>query len=146
MPAPDRFVRWRRSRRRGSRRSVVERGMHPFQHAFVQRLSELGIAYRGSSIVEGPGARYFDDSLRGGAGIRSRFLLVCDRDADPALKDASTQLCERLAGVVELRWGARQEITLVRPDGYAAFTAGIRDGLGALESVRSMLERQTRSG
>ena len=38
----------------------------PFQHAFVQRLSELGIAYRGSPIVEGPGNRYFDDSLRGG--------------------------------------------------------------------------------
>ena len=30
----------------------------PFQHAFVQRLSELGIAYRGSPIVEGPGERY----------------------------------------------------------------------------------------
>ena len=29
----------------------------PFQHAFVQRLSELGIAYRGSPIVEGPGKR-----------------------------------------------------------------------------------------
>ena len=27
----------------------------PFQHAFVQRLSELGIAYRGSPIVEGAG-------------------------------------------------------------------------------------------
>ena len=42
----------------------------PFQHAFVQRLSELGIAYRGSPIVEGPGKRYFDDSMRGGKGIR----------------------------------------------------------------------------
>ena len=51
----------------------------PFQHAFVQRLSELGIAYRGSPIVEGAGERYFDESLRGGDGIRSRFLLLCDR-------------------------------------------------------------------
>jgi 2-polyprenyl-6-methoxyphenol hydroxylase-like FAD-dependent oxidoreductase len=118
----------------------------PFQHAFVQRLSELGIAYRGSPIVEGPGARYFDDSLRGGTGIRSRFLLVCDRDAPPAVKEAATQLCAGLPDVVELRWRARQEIILVRPDGYAAFTAGIRDGLRALESVRSILERQTRSG
>ena len=31
----------------------------PFQHAFVQRLSELGIAYRGSPIVEGPGKAIF---------------------------------------------------------------------------------------
>ena len=29
----------------------------PFQHAFVQRLSELGVAYRGSPIVEGAGER-----------------------------------------------------------------------------------------
>ena len=27
----------------------------PFQHAFVQRLSELGVAYRGSPIVDGAG-------------------------------------------------------------------------------------------
>jgi hypothetical protein len=45
----------------------------PFQHAFVQRLSELGIAYRRSPIVEGPGKRYFDDTMRGGSGISSRF-------------------------------------------------------------------------
>jgi 2-polyprenyl-6-methoxyphenol hydroxylase-like FAD-dependent oxidoreductase len=52
----------------------------PFQHAFVQRLSELGVAYRGSPIVEGAGERYFDDSLRGGSGILSRFLLIVDSD------------------------------------------------------------------
>lgn len=44
----------------------------PFQHAFVQRLAALDISYRGSPIVEGAGRRYFDDSLRGGDGIRSR--------------------------------------------------------------------------
>ena len=53
----------------------------PFQHAFVQRLSELGVAYRGSPIVEGPGTRYFDDSLSGGEGISRRFLLVLDNEA-----------------------------------------------------------------
>jgi len=72
----------------------------PFQHAFVQRLSELG----------------------------SR---------------TATQLCARIPDVVELRWGARQEITLVRPDGYTAFSAGVRDGLRAFDSVGSLLERQT---
>ena len=118
----------------------------PFQHAFVERLSELGIAYRGSPIVEGPGARYFDDSLRGGKGICSRFLLVCDRDADPAIREAATQLCAALRDVVEVRWGPRPEIVLVRPDGYAAFSAGIRDGIGAIDSVRSTLERQIGSG
>ena len=68
----------------------------PFQHAFVQRLSELGIAYRGSPIVEGAGERYFDESLRGGDGIRSRFLLLCEADADSSIAEAARQL----AGVV----------------------------------------------
>jgi 2-polyprenyl-6-methoxyphenol hydroxylase-like FAD-dependent oxidoreductase len=118
----------------------------PFQHAFVERLSELGIAYRGSPIVEGPGARYFDDSLRGGTGIRSRFLLVCDRDADPATREAATQFCAAHHDVVEIRWGTRHDLTLVRPDGYIAGSAFTRDGLHALETIRSLLERQTGSG
>jgi 2-polyprenyl-6-methoxyphenol hydroxylase-like FAD-dependent oxidoreductase len=118
----------------------------PFHHAFVERLSELGIAYRGSPIVEGPGARYFDDSLRGGTGIRSRFLLVCDRDADPATREAATQLCAAHPDVVEIRWGPRHDLMLVRPDGYIAGSAGTRDGLHAVETVRSLLERQIGSG
>ena len=44
----------------------------PFQHAFVERLSELGVAYHGSPIVEGAGKHQLDDSMRGGQGIRSR--------------------------------------------------------------------------
>ena len=64
----------------------------PFQHAFVQRLSELGIAYGGSPIVQGPGKRYFDDSLRGGSGILSRFLLFLGPDADSATKEAAKEL------------------------------------------------------
>jgi hypothetical protein len=59
---------------------VVSR-LAPFQHAFVQTLSELGVAYGGSPIVEGAGKRYFDDSMRGGNGILSRFLLLCGSDA-----------------------------------------------------------------
>ena len=46
----------------------------PFQHAFVQRLSELGIPYSNSPIIEGPGERYFDDSMRGG-GIKGAVPL-----------------------------------------------------------------------
>ena len=64
----------------------------------------------------------------------------------PAIREAATQLCAALRDVVEVRWGARQEIVLVRPDGYAAFSAGIRDGSGAIDSVRSTLERQIGSG
>ena len=69
----------------------------PFQHAFVQRLSELGIAYRGSPIVEGPGKRYFDDSMRGGNGISSRFLLVIGDNEEFRLKRRRSSSADPLA-------------------------------------------------
>jgi len=115
----------------------------PFQHAFVQKLSELGIAYSGSPIIEGPGERYFDDSIRGGKGIGSRFLLIISNDADSATYEAAKRLCESFSDVVELRRGSNAGITLVRPDGYIAYAAKGRDGLAALASLRSILERQT---
>jgi 2-polyprenyl-6-methoxyphenol hydroxylase-like FAD-dependent oxidoreductase len=118
----------------------------PFQHAFVQRLSELGIAYRGSPIVDGAGKRYFDDSLRGGDGIRSRFLLVVHDDVEPAVREAAKELAGSLSDIVELRWGPGHDITLVRPDGYIAYSAHDHDGVAALKSVRTLLERQTQTG
>ena len=116
----------------------------PFQHAFVQRLSELGIAYRGSPIVEGPGKRCFDDSLRGGKGIRNRFLLVIDADQEPLLREAAKQLCASFSTIVELRSARQPGITLVRPDGYIAYSAHKNDSISSLTAVRSLLERQTR--
>jgi 2-polyprenyl-6-methoxyphenol hydroxylase-like FAD-dependent oxidoreductase len=118
----------------------------PFQHAFVERLSGLGIAYRGSPIVEGAGERYFDDSLRGGDGILGRFLLLCDEDADASIAGAARQLAAELGDVVELRPRPRQHVTLVRPDGYVAYAAHGRDATEALRSVRSLVERQTSGG
>ena len=114
----------------------------PFQHAFVQRLSELGVAYNGSPIVEGAGERYFDDSLRGGEGIRSRFLLMVGDGVKAEAKAAAQQLSEFLGDVLEIRSGPGQGLILVRPDGYIAYAD--RDGDAAsLTSVRSLLERQT---
>ncbi len=115
----------------------------PFQHAFVQRLSELGIAYGGSPIVDGPGKRYWDDSIRGGDGIGSRFLLVFDRDAHAATGKMALQLCEEFQDIVELRREAGHDIILVRPDGYIAYSGHSREGAAAMASVRSLLERQT---
>ncbi len=115
----------------------------PFQHAFVQTLSGLGIAYRGSPIVEGSGERYFDDGLRGGSGIKSRFLLVVGAAADPAVREAAGRLAESLSDVVDLRLGSGGGIRLVRPDGYVAFAAHEADGTTTMTAVRSLLERQT---
>ena len=69
----------------------------PFQHAFVQRLSELGVAYRGSPIIEGPGKRYFDDSLGGGKGIESRFLLFVDAKEENHRKKGPGRFVNRSA-------------------------------------------------
>jgi 2-polyprenyl-6-methoxyphenol hydroxylase-like FAD-dependent oxidoreductase len=86
----------------------------PFQHAFVQRLSELGIAYRGSPIVEGPGKRYFDDSMRGGKGISSRFLIMIDDDTDASTREGAKQLCESVASDFAPTGSALLDYLLVR--------------------------------
>jgi 2-polyprenyl-6-methoxyphenol hydroxylase-like FAD-dependent oxidoreductase len=117
----------------------------PFQHAFVQRLSELGVAYRGSPIVEGPGKRYFDDSLRGGKGIESRFLLFVDAKEEDSAKEGAKQICETFRDSVELRESEEPGIKLVRPDGYIANTAEKGESSTALKSIRTLLERQTSS-
>jgi 2-polyprenyl-6-methoxyphenol hydroxylase-like FAD-dependent oxidoreductase len=129
------------------RNAVIPMVSHlaPFQHAFVERLSELGIAYQGSLIVEGPGKRYFNNSLRGGDGIRSRFLLVVDDGADSATKEAAVRLGASLSDIVELRLLPGHDIILVRPDGYIASSAHSSRGITELSSVRSLLERQTNS-
>ena len=114
-----------------------------FQHRFVQTLSQLGIAYRGSPIIEGPGKRYFDDSIRGGKGIGGRFLMLFGDGADSAIMEGAKQLCESFRDIVELRMARCQGIILVRPDGYIAYAAHSRDGATALKSVHSVLERQT---
>lgn len=113
-----------------------------FRHAFVRRLSELGIDYHGSPIVEGRGARHFDDSMRGG-GIRGRFLLLLSDDAERAFREAAERLAVSFGDVVELRPRPVRGLTLVRPDGYVAYSSHNGDGIAALESVRSILELQT---
>jgi 2-polyprenyl-6-methoxyphenol hydroxylase-like FAD-dependent oxidoreductase len=113
----------------------------PFQHAFVERLSELGIAYGGSPIVEGAGKRYFNDSVRAGE-LLHRFVLVVGRDADQSARAAAKQLANSMSDVVELKLDGNKGITLVRPDGYIAYSAHTADQ-SALDSVRSLLQRQT---
>jgi 4,5-epoxidase len=113
-----------------------------FQHAFVKRLSQLGVAYHGSPIVAGPGRRYFDCSLRGGKGIGSRFLLTIGDDADSSTTNAAKEVCESLSGVVELRSVRQHGVALVRPDGYVAYRSHKRGGVEAIAAARSVLERQ----
>jgi hypothetical protein len=114
-----------------------------FERRFVQNVSELGISYAGSPIIEGSGNRFWDGSLRGGKGIESRFLLLLGDDARPAAKKATGQFCESFADLVELRYIPRPGLTLVRPDGYIAYQGAMRNAAAVLESMRSFLKRQT---
>jgi hypothetical protein len=114
------------------------------QHALVRRLSQLGIDYRGSPIVEVSGERYFDDSLRGG-GIRSHFLVLTGDDLDGATVEAVKSLCNELADIVEQRSARRPGLTLVRPDGYVAYVGRAAAGAAAVTSLRAALARMTGS-
>lgn len=138
MGSPSKFVQVLRN-------AVIPMLSHvaPFQQAFVERLSELGISYGGSPIIEGDGKRYFDDSIRGGTGIGGRFLLFIGRDADPNMRNAAAELCTQLSEVTELREGGVEGgITLVRPDGYVACAVRAGDSLRALEPLQSLIESQ----
>jgi hypothetical protein len=114
----------------------------PFQHAFVQRLSELGIAYHGSPIIEGAGKRYFDDSIRGGKGIRSRFLLLVGDEAEAATIAKGQELASSLDDIVELRSSHGSGLTLVRPDGYIGYEARHSSPV-ELQTVQVLLQMQT---
>ena len=116
----------------------------PFQHAFVNRLSQLGVAYHGSPIVAGAGTRYFDCSLRGGKGIGSRFLMTIGDDADSSTVNAAKEVSESLSRIVELRSVRQPGVALVRPDGYLAYRSHNRGGVEAIAAARSVLERQVR--
>ena len=112
----------------------------PFQHAFVERLSELGIAYGESPIIEGPGKRYFDDSLRGGSGIGGKFLLFAG-EGEPL--SFAKQNFQPLSALIEVRPSRESGIQLVRPDGYLAYATHSGDVAKALAAVQDLLKRQT---
>ena len=111
----------------------------PFQHAFVQKLSELDITYHNSPIVEGPGNRYFDDCMRDGSF--TRYLLVVPHAVAAAMNGALLELIDSCRDIVELRSSPHEGMTLVRPDGYAAYSTKTADST-ELEIVRSLLHRQ----
>jgi hypothetical protein len=105
------------------------------------RPGRIEIAYRGSPIVAGAGERYLDESMRGGSGVGSCYLLLIGEDSHPSTVEAAKELCTRLSDVVELRTARRPGMALVRPDGYVAYAAPGRDGARDVTALRAVLER-----
>ncbi len=115
----------------------------PFQQAFVERMSELGIAYKGSPIVEGPGKRFFDESIRGGKGVTNRFLLFVNDGSEQLTQESLRRLADEFCDVAELRLSRHPGLSLVRPDGYIAYESHSSDVRSVSKTVRSLLLRQT---
>jgi 2-polyprenyl-6-methoxyphenol hydroxylase-like FAD-dependent oxidoreductase len=124
---------------------VVSR-LAPFQRGFVQRLSQLGVTYQGSPIVRGSGKRYFDESLRGGSGIGSRFVLFIGADTGSPTVLEAKRLAGEFPDLLEVRVGQHQGLVLIRPDGYTAYESPRNPTPSTLQSIREVLERQAVSG
>jgi hypothetical protein len=82
--------------------------------------------------------------MRGGRGIRSRFLVVLGDGAGLSAKDAAENLARSFPDLLEVRFAPVDGIALVRPDGYLAYDAPADRGAEAFPALREILERQTR--
>jgi 2-polyprenyl-6-methoxyphenol hydroxylase-like FAD-dependent oxidoreductase len=111
-----------------------------FRQAFVERLSGLGNTYKGSAIIEGAGRRYFDESLRGGRGIKDRFILMTP-GADAVTSAMAEQLEAQFRTVLETRTYGGHSLLLLRPDGYVGDEVAGNDA-SAMGSVAEVLNRQ----
>lgn len=109
------------------------------EHAFVDRLSGLGISYKGSPIVEGAGRRYFGDRVRGNRIGKRFLLLVPGEGAGEAAKSLQTQFPEAL----DLVSSGTAELLLIRPDGYVAYESPVADA-AAFEAAGQVLALQVR--
>jgi 2-polyprenyl-6-methoxyphenol hydroxylase-like FAD-dependent oxidoreductase len=114
-----------------------------FQHAFVNRLSGLGVAYPNSPIVEGRGERIFEDFMRDGLTPGRHFVLLVPEDESTTLKTSVESLVSEFDAVLRVKTTQKENIELIRPDGYLAFSAAADSKERAISSVRSLLMRMT---
>ncbi|UWZ82029.1 FAD-dependent oxidoreductase [Occallatibacter riparius] len=114
-----------------------------FQHAFVNRLSGLGIAYAGSPIVEGEGERVFEDFMRSGQIPGAEFVLLLPQDVSPNLWSSAESLAGEFNPILKVKTTQKEVVQLTRPDGYLAFSTARDAGERTIATVRSLLMRMT---
>jgi len=83
-----------------------------------------------------------DDTVRAEKGIGSRFLLMDGKREDASVMEAAQRFAESMSDIAELRFTDCDDTSLVRPDGYVAYSTNRGTGTAALNSVRSLLARQ----
>jgi len=115
-----------------------------FQHAFVNRLSGLGIAYAGSPIVEGAGEHLFEDFMRNGGIPSAQFVLFLPNETSPELQTSVQALLKEFSNVLTVKPSQTAGVRLIRPDGYLAFSSSGEPGDKTIEAIRALLIRQTR--
>jgi len=71
-------------------------------------------------------------------------VLVLEYEASRSTKAAAKELADSYNDVLELRSGRHKGITLVRPDGYIAYSSH-EDSTAALKHLQGLLERQTKT-
>jgi 2-polyprenyl-6-methoxyphenol hydroxylase-like FAD-dependent oxidoreductase len=106
-----------------------------FRRRFVETLTELGVQYGHSPIVEGKGLRAIDERIRAGDRERrlydvleGRYALVYPAAAPASVAAAFETFCEHYAGAVRALSSdevAEPFVRLVRPDAYVALEASL---------------------
>jgi len=124
------------------RESLIPVASHipAFRHAMVERLSGLGVAYSGS-LIQSSGKRVFEDCMRDGQISEARFLLFISKDVDSSFVQAANSLAASLDGLLIVRQSQVEGIRLVRPDGYAAFSAPASHSSDAMQIVSALLNK-----
>lgn len=116
-------------------------GISGLRRSFVRRLSQLGVQYRGSPVIEGKGQRFFGAPVRDGR-INGRFLLLVGATVDAAAAATLHSACADFGDCVELHRGDHRGILLVRPDGYVAFSSGASQASSVIPRLRAALHTQ----
>ena len=112
-----------------------------FRHAVVERLSGLGIAYTGSSIIHNSGKRAFEECMRGGQPSTAQFFLFLPEDAPLSFWTSAQSLASAMNGLLTVQASQSPGIRLVRPDGYVAFCSESHEEIGTLHVVRDLLTK-----
>lgn len=127
-----------------------------FRRSFVETLTELGVHYGHSPIVDGKGLRAIDERVRAGDRerrlydvIEGRYALVYPASAPATVAAAFETFTEHYAGAVRAVSSdeiAEPFVRLVRPDAYVALEASLAgdDPTPVLERLARVLATHVR--